>query len=536
MLLKDLHQNVAQLKGLGTKACENLGRLQIQQIGDLLQHYPFRYLDHLEPCSLMQIYQSISHKEGYFYTRVKIVEHQYIHWRGANNALKVIVSDEQLSASLLCFGRNFLAQQLAVGRQIHVAGKFQIRYNQLQSSSFSFEVEPMAKPNVADKSPNSNRKKAAQALAIGGYNGSEFACLLPVYPLGQGLSQKQLRSAMAQALQHFSFAIEDELPTYLQHKHNLLPKKDALCQIHFPESTDNLAQAHRSLVYEELLIIMLLIQRRRLEQHRGLQKQATLGFCLQDTGTLLRQAQNSLPFELSPGQHSALEQILHSFTLDVPMNRLLQGDVGSGKTIVALLSTLPWLEQGAQVVLMAPTEILARQLLHNFEALRQSLEESSKEHFLQATAQVRQSLGQTGFLSGSVTGAKRKQVLRQLSTGEIRLLVGTHALFSQAVEFANLRYIIVDEQHRFGVAQRLALKHKAPQPPHLLLMSATPIPRTLALTLYGDLEISSITTMPNDRKSIKTHLVRQGNDAKNVCFYPARAGCWPPSILYLPVD
>ena len=518
MLLKDFHQNVAQLKGLGAKACENLHRLGIQQIGGLLQHYPFRYLDHREPCSLTQIYQAVSHKEGYFYCRVQVQEHQHIHWRGSKSALKVMVSDGELSASLLCFGRNFLAQQLTIGREIHVAGKFQIRYGQLQSSSFSFEVQATAQAKTADKESNSKRKTVAQTAASAGYNGSEFGCILPIYPLTQGLTQKQLRNAMAQALQHFSFAVADEVPIYLQRKHNLLPKKDALRQIHFPESNDNLAQAHRSLVYEELLIIMLLIQRRRLEQHSSLQKQATMGFSLHARGSLLPQAQSSLPFELSPDQSSALEQILQSFTLDVPMNRLLQGDVGSGKTIVALLSTLPWLEQGAQVVLMAPTEILAKQLLNHFETLRQSLEESTTEQLLQANAQVGKRLGQTGFLSGSVSGVKRREVLRQLRTGEIRLLVGTHALFSQAVEFANLRYIIVDEQHRFGVEQRLALKHKAPQPPHLLLMSATPIPRTLALTLYGDLEISSITTMPKERKSIKTHLVRQGNDAKMYAF------------------
>ena len=500
MLLKDLHQNVAQLKGLGAKACKNLHRLHIHNISDLLQHYPVRYLDHLQPSSLKQACQQLQGQEAYCYIRAQVVEHSYLPWRSSKRepALKVTIADDKLRASLLCFGRNFLAAQLPIGSSVLIAGKFQLRYGELQSSNFIFKV-------LTDS--ETPQESAA-------YSGSEFGCLLPVYPLTQGLTQKQLRRAIAQALQHFSFAIEDEIPADLQGKHGLLRKKDAMRQIHFPTTKDSLVQAHRSLVYEELLLLMLLIQRRRLQQHRELQRQKLHNFCLQDLGRLLTQVQNSLPFELSDGQCSTLQEILHSFTLDVPMNRLLQGDVGSGKTIVALLSTLPWLEAGAQVVLMAPTEILAQQLLHNFETLRQSLEDGVHKHFLQAATQVSQSLGQSAFLSGSVTGARRKEVLRQLRCGEIRLLVGTHALFSQAVEFANLRYIIVDEQQRFGVEQRLALKHKAPQPPHVLLLSATPIPRTLALTLYGDLEISSIRTMPAQRKPIKTHLVRQGNDEK----------------------
>ena len=305
-----------------------------------------------------------------------------------------------------------------------------------------------------------------------------------------------------------------------------------------------LRAAHRSLVYEELLLLMLRLQRRRLEQHRRLQTHPESQtqetpenlsyfrlprFSPQGTtrpesepkiqqNALLDQARASLPFALSEGQNSALAEILHSFTLDIPMNRLLQGDVGSGKTIVALLSALPWLEAGAQVVLMAPTEILVRQLQRNFEQLRENLEqywqENGEQHFFAAAQQTRETLGQSAVLTGSISAAQRKKLLGWLRSGDVRLLFGTHALFFQKVEFARLRYIIVDEQQRFGVTQRLALRNKAAMPPHVLLMSATPIPRTLALTFYGDLDISSIRTMPANRKAVKTHLVRRGNDAK----------------------
>ncbi|WGK69863.1 ATP-dependent DNA helicase RecG [Candidatus Haliotispira prima] len=528
MLLKDLRQNVAQLKGLGAKACQNLDRLHINHISDLLRHYPGRYLDHQEPVTLEQVCQKLqtgSEGESYCHCLVRVVEHSYIPWRGgysagmrrqdphAGQALKVLIEDGSgVRASLLCFGRNFLASQLEPESEILVAGKFRLRYAELQCSSFVHEVVP---------DPD-RPYKPALAAESGGYNGSEFGCILPFYPLTQGISQKQLRSAVAQALQHFSFSLEDELPKNLQDRHGLLSKKEALRHIHFPGGKELLGQAHRSLVYEELLILMLLIQRRRLQQHRELQNRPPAGFRLEKPdegpGSLLQQAKACLPFALSEGQQSVLKDVLGSFTLDVPMNRLLQGDVGSGKTIVALLSALPWLETGAQVVLMAPTEILARQLQQNFEQLRESLEQywqqGDGQNFMETEVRAGQSLGRSAFLSGSVSGAKRKEILHRLRSGELRLLVGTHALFSQAVEFANLRYIIVDEQHRFGVEQRLALKHKAPHPPHVLLMSATPIPRTLALTLYGDLDISSILSMPEQRKPITTHLVRLGNDEK----------------------
>ncbi len=527
MLVKDLRQNVAQLKGLGAKACEHLARLQIHHIAELLQHYPVRYLDHLQPVSLQNALRQLqglySAGESYFYLAVRVVEHAYIPWRGgyaaqrrqsapnAGQALKVIVEDGSgLRASLLCFGRNFLAAQMPVGSALLVAGKFQLRYGELQCANFAYEL---------CQDPSSVHK-AAVAPESGAYNGSEFACLLPLYGLTQGLGQRQLRGAIAQALQHFSFAIEDELPAYLQLKRGLLCKKEALRQIHFPASKELLLKAHRSLVYEELLVLMLLIQRRRLQQHRDLQRQHSQNFSLPaDSGQLLQKAQIGLPFTLSEGQRGALAEILESFRRDVPMNRLLQGDVGSGKTIVALLSSLPWLEAGAQVVLMAPTEILARQLLQNFENLRQRLEGQEQGDFLCSAATVAQGLGQSALLSASVGAVRRREILGGLRSGKIRLLVGTHSLFSQAVEFVQLRYIIVDEQHRFGVEQRLALKQKALKgknagPPHVLLMSATPIPRSLALTLYGDLDISSIRSMPAQRKPIKTHLVRQGNDEK----------------------
>ena len=535
MLIKDLQQNIAQLKGLGSKACKNLQCLHIQHIADLLQHYPARYLDHLKPHRLRQVYQDIQKPDSYFYIRAKIIEHNYIPWRNSRDgqALKVTIADEGLHASLLCFGRNFLAAHLPIHSTILVAGKFQLRYGELQSSSFSFEVLPNktqaqtqaetqantqagidADINAGIDSRTTTTSRKPLAKESGAYNGSEFDCLLPVYPLTEGISQKQIRNAMAQALQHFSFAIEDEVPISLQNKYQMLSKKQALRQIHFPATTAELVQAHRSLIYEELLVLMLMIQRRRLQQHRELQRNTSQTFCLQSRGQLLETAQSNLPFVLSQGQNKALEQILHSFTLDVPMNCLLQGDVGCGKTMVALLSALPWLEAGAQVALMAPTEILARQLLQNFESLRHSLEQAEGTPLLQTSAQITKTIGQTAFLSGSTTGNKRKELLRQLRNGEVQILVGTHALFSQAVEFSNLRYIIVDEQHRFGVEQRLNLKRKAPHPPHVLLMSATPIPRTLALTLYGDLEIAVIDGMPAERKTIKTHLVRQGNDEK----------------------
>ncbi|MEM9423720.1 MAG: DEAD/DEAH box helicase [Spirochaetota bacterium] len=451
MLLKDLQQNVAGLKGLGVRACEKLLRLQIQHISDLLQHYPVRYLNHLEPLSLKAASGKLGeagNQERHFYIRAQVVEHSFIPWRGGKHGriLKVGLAEADhieegsgnvsetavfgsVRASLLCFGREFLAARMPIGSLILVAGTFQWRYGEFQSSNFVFEV------------PSDSVPKKPLAKESGAYNGSEFDCLLPVYSLTQGITQKLLRSTIAQALQHFSFAIEDELPLCLQKKYGLLGKKEALRELHFPASFERLALAHQSLVYEELLVLMLLIQRRRLQQHRSLQERhsGSSRFSLGDFGTLMAQARELLPFRLSEGQGRALAEILQCFTLDTPMNRLLQGDVGSGKTIVALLSCLPWLEAGAQVVLMAPTEILAQQLQNNFEMLRQKLEGAEEGNFLSAQAKITGGLGESAFLSGSVSPTQRKEILRSLREGKIRLLVGTHALFSSAVKFKTLR-------------------------------------------------------------------------------------------------
>lgn len=485
MLLSSLQQNVSQLKGLGQKRAESFGRLGIYHISELLCHFPLRYIDRISEVSFYDAYSKGIEAN----TQARILAHEFIPWKQSGykqnfEALKLIVSDANGDqAALLCFGRNFLQRQLPVGKEIRLAAKFQLRYNELQSSSFVWE----------ELGGNE-----------GAYTGGEFGRIIPVYPLSQGLSQKQVRQATSQALELFAFTLQDEIPSSLLKAKNLMPKKLALQQIHYPESFQLLVQAHRSLCFEELFHLMLLIHRRKISHHSAILPHADLHFphnTQMEDSLSFQLACQELPFELTKGQLDALREIHSDFCEQIPMQRLLQGDVGCGKSLVAYLSSFFWVERGKQVVFMAPTETLAQQLYSGMQELLEAMGLSSEANW------------QCCLFTGKIQAKERRELLGKMHSGDVSLVFGTHALFSQQVSFHSLAYIVVDEQHRFGVAQRLAL-HAKSKHAHMLLMSATPIPRSLALSLYGDLKLSSIHQMPRGRQPVKTHLVKQSNDRK----------------------
>jgi ATP-dependent DNA helicase RecG len=457
MFLRELGQSVSVLKGAGAQLSARLARLGVYTVGDLLLNYPRDYDDRTTLVPFADFA-----KEPRVRTVAVVVAHDWFGY-GRMRTLKVTVKDGSSSAVLACFNRPFLENQLPVGARVLVTGKFSFRYGDIQSSAF--EVEGLGE----GQEPPSG--------------------ILPVYSLTEGLAQGLVRRIVKVALAEYGSRIEEELPASLRERRGLMPKREALRAVHFPSDGGELAAARMSLVYEELFYFQLAVARRAMRRREiQVERRAPMGLL---KGRLIER----LPFELTSGQLEAAAEIAADMGSPRPMARLLQGDVGSGKTLVAFLACLDAIEAGGQAAIMAPTELLARQ------------------HAVTA-ARLLEPLGvRLAFLSGNVEDAARPPLLAALKAGDVDLVLGTQALFSDEVEYRSLRLTVVDEQHRFGVLQRLALSRKGPLP-DLLLMTATPIPRTLALTVFGDLSVSAIRTMPPGRKPVVTHLTKAGNEAK----------------------
>jgi ATP-dependent DNA helicase RecG len=457
MFLRELGQSITVLKGAGAQVAARMAKLGVYTVADLILYYPRDYDDrtHFIPLASFA-------REPRVRSLVDVVSHEWFGY-GRMRTLKVTVRDETAAAVLVCFNRPFLENQLPVGARVVVTGKFAHRFGELQSSTFEIEaLNP-------DGAPSSG--------------------ILPVYSLTEGLNQGQLRRIAKAALVEYGSKVEEEMPAFLREKRGLMTKREALRAVHFPAGADELAAARSSLIFEELFYFQIAVARRAMRRREvQVERRAP-------EGLLKRRLIERLPFELTSGQVEAAAEIAADMASPRPMARLLQGDVGSGKTLVAFLACLDAIEAGGQAVIMAPTELLARQ--HAATAAR-----------------LLEPLGvRLAFLSGNVEDRARAPLLAALKSGGVDLALGTQALFSDEVEYKNLRLTVVDEQHRFGVLQRLALSRKGPLP-DLLMMTATPIPRTLALTVFGDLSVSAIRTMPLGRKPIVTHLAKVGNEAR----------------------
>jgi ATP-dependent DNA helicase RecG len=458
MFLRELGQSITVLKGAGSQVAARLARLGVYTIADLILFYPRDYDDRTGFVPLAHFA-----RESRVRTVAEVVSHEWFGY-GRMKTLKVRVRDESAEAVLVCFNRPFLEGKLPVGSRAIVTGKFTYRYGDIQSSAF--EIEEGAGPD-----------------------GAPVSAILPVYALTEGLNQGHLRRLQKAALAEYGSKVEEELPAFLREKRGLAPKREALRAVHFPKDADELAAARASLVFEELFYFQIAVARRAMRRRETRIERGA------PAGLLKRRLIERLPFELTSGQLETAAEIAADMASPRPMARLLQGDVGSGKTLVAFLACLDAIEAGGQAAIMAPTELLARQ--HAATAAR-----------------LLEPLGvRLAFLSGNVEDAARPPLLAALKSGEVDLVLGTQALFSDEVEYKNLRLTVVDEQHRFGVLQRLALSRKGPLP-DLLMMTATPIPRTLALTVFGDLSVSAIRTMPAGRRPIITHLAKAGNEAK----------------------
>jgi ATP-dependent DNA helicase RecG len=314
--------------------------------------------------------------------------------------------------------------------------------------------------------------------------------ILPVYPLTEGLLQWQMRRIVRAAIEEYVPRLDEVFPEEYLQSHNLWPLEQALPQIHFPSDQQSLDHARRRLVYQEFFILQLALAVRRQQQHDH-----QIAPALEATAKIDARIRRLFPFELTAGQEKAIAEIAADMAGPLPMNRLLQGDVGSGKTVVAVYAMLLAVAHGYQAVLMAPTEVLARQHTLTMERML-------------AHSQVRRAQ-----LTGGLTPAQRKALLELIAAGEVDLVIGTQAIIQEDVSFAKLGLVVIDEQHKFGVRQRAVLKRAGPDP-HYLVMTATPIPRSMTMTLFGDLDVSTLRDSPPGRQKINTYLANETQRAK----------------------
>ena len=463
MLVEELRQSVTHIHGLGAKRASDLSRLGIETIADLLLHCPRNYEDRKTRRTFTEALAESRGgpvPEGTANTEIEVLGHEYF-GRPGRQTLKVRVRDESSSASLLCFGRDFLARTLTPGAHFRLFARVKYEYGEVQSSSFEFE-------RISDPG------------ATGATDASEeFGYILPIYPLAGSLNQKVLRKAVRDAYQQYGRHVDELVHNERRH----------VWQLHFPDALKDAAEARSLLAQRELFGLQL------LSVHRARQRHALVRPARPVPTGLQSQLMQSLPFALTDDQTAAIEDLNRDLSGSYPMARLLQGDVGCGKTLVALCAALAVIEAGGQVAFMVPTELLARQ-------------QADRAAELMSQLPVR-----IGLLRGKDDAQAQEELRRRIATGELDLIIGTHALFSDRTIYANLRMVIVDEQHRFGVKQRARLLEKGHMP-DWLMMSATPIPRTMALSAFGDMDVTSIRTAPLHRAGVVTHLARHGNEEK----------------------
>ncbi|MDD5108812.1 MAG: ATP-dependent DNA helicase RecG [Candidatus Omnitrophica bacterium] len=457
--------SIQYLKGVGPKRAKSFLTRGIESIEDLLYYFPRRYEDRTNFASISKL------KDGQIYT-IKaqvLAAGQHNSWRRRSFSItEAVLGDNTGKISCVWFNQPYLKSYLLPGASMILYGKVQ-RYNaKLQMSNPEFEFI-----DSQEDSLNAGR-------------------IVPVYTLPQGFSQRSMRYLIKSTLEEFLPKVNDALPFDLRSRNNLINLAESLLNIHFPKDLDLQKQAHRRLSFEEFFIFQLPLVLRKLS------RKEKKGIPHIVEGKLNEDFIFNLPFKLTSAQAKALTEIKADMAVSQAMQRLLQGDVGSGKTVVATLACLIAIQSGYQAAFMAPTEILARQ---HYEKISLQL---AKLNFSGRNLKV-------GLLVGQ--DKQKEKIYRDLKEGRIDLIIGTHALLQEELIFKNLSFIVIDEQHKFGVGQRALLPKKGNNP-DVLIMTATPIPRTLAITLYGDLDISVINELPAGRIPIKTMHFEQKNIQK----------------------
>ena len=450
-----------------------LKRLGVQTIRDLLYVFPRRHNDFGNLCTISQL-----EVESEQTVMVNVWEAREILLGGRMKATEATVGDSTGNLRVVWFNQPYLAKQFKPGMRLVLSGRV---------SAF--------KGSLVLKSPEYEALQEGEDLTHAGR-------LVPVYPLTEGLTPRTMRRLVKQTLDTWAPRFQDPLPESMRKRAGLLERSQAIYQAHYPQDEEAKDLARRRLAFDELFLMQLYVVSRRREW-----REVKGGVPLHRNGEMLRSFFSRLPFSLTSAQEKALGEILEDMEVERPMSRLLQGDVGSGKTVVALAALLSAAANGYQGAFMAPTEILAEQHYHTISRILQDLPRpASQQNWFSFYLHPLPRPVSVGLLIGSHGRREKKELQDLLSQGSLDIVVGTHALLQPGVEIPRLALAVVDEQHRFGVMQRSSLRQKATRP-HLLVMSATPIPRSLALTLYGDLDLSVLDELPPGRQKIETKWV-----------------------------
>jgi len=461
--------DVTYVKGVGPKVSALLNKIGIFTASDLLHYFPRKHLDYAGKTSISQLKVG---EDATVFAKIISVTYFTSPKRGNLTIVKITVSDESGVMTLNKFmgkANRYMIErvkaQFPKGANIIISGT--VKYD-----DFSGGIT-VDKPEMEAVSGD-----------MEDINSLHLNRIVPIYPVTESLNIKTLRRAIFNAIESYADTLDDTLPENIKSKYDMISKTEAIKGIHFPKNNEELVNSRKRLVFEEFFMMQL-----KLALIRQKQKTEASGLVLKHKeGGLVDQFVASLPFKLTNGQKEAFEEIMADISKAEPMRRLLQGDVGCGKTVVAAMALLSAVENGYQGAIMAPTEILAEQHYKNFSKWLTPLGLS------------------VGLFVGKHGVKVRREMLQNLKNGQTNVAVGTHALIQESVEFNNLGLVVIDEQHRFGVKQRAGLKNKGANP-ELLAMTATPIPRTLALTLHGDMDLTLINELPEGRKPVKTALI-----------------------------
>ncbi len=446
----DLTKDVKYIKGVGPNRVLLLNKLNIYTLKDLITYYPRTYEDRGKVKPLAEC------TDGEEQTIEVIACSRVSEVRLPRKTMqKLVVRDETMSAVITWFNQSYLKNKFEIGKKYRFFGKINYKYGKIEINSPVFDE-------------------------IG--NTKNTGKIVPIYPLTYNLSQNTLRRIMENAILEVKGKLEETIPEYIIKENNLIDINTATEMIHFPQKLEDFKTARKRLVFEELFsmqLALLALKNKNLKEEKGIKYSKNVS---------VKDLSKQFPFELTRAQKRVLDEIEKDMESDKCMNRLLQGDVGSGKTAVAMCAAYKAVKSGYQVAIMAPTAILATQHLENFNKTLEKMDIKCE------------------LLISAITKKKKNEILERLKNGEIDIIIGTHALIEDNVEFKKLGLVVTDEQHRFGVKQRAKIAKKGNNP-DVLVMSATPIPRTLALILYGDLDISIIDELPPNRKKIETFAV-----------------------------
>lgn len=455
-----LNSRITEMARVGDFYARKLEKLGIHTVRDLLFYFPRRWEDFskISPIAKIKLGEQVSVRGT-----IQVIQNKKT--RKRITVTEAVVADESGSLKAVWFNQPFLIQNLKKGDEVFLAGKLEFNYGQATFPSPAYEKIEQADPSTLLGTLHTGR-------------------IIPVYNETEGITSKWLRSKIG-PLAKLVYGIKDYLPPEVKNEHGLAELSAAIRSMHFPETTEDLKKAQRRFLVDNLFCLLLVVLAGRKELSKG--KAISIPF----DDTVGKRFVTSLPFELTDSQRKASWEILKDLTKTTPMNRLLEGDVGSGKTVVAAMAALMVAEQGYQAAILAPTEILATQHYQNFKKLLAGFDVKIE------------------LLVAAKKPEEKKEILKRIEGGESQIIIGTHALLSEKMKYWTLGLVVVDEQHRFGVKQRDALKHvnESGVMPHFLSMSATPIPRTLAITVFGDLDISFLLDMPSGRKRVGTFVV-----------------------------